>query len=465
MVRRHLAFLLGTLAFAVAQYFWLRSALAAPAGAPGTFLEAEWAWLVAFVHMPLRGATVWTFVLIANVAYLYNLVYHLGGRPRWQVWGYVVWYPALFLFFVAVATGPAGVRWHFGGMHRLLLFGLFLLLTTTCYHVPVLFGFLVCVLAAYFVLPFYAEATLGLLCVLYLVGLALAGYARRRHNYVVLVSFVVGFVLLVVVFFPLVNLAFWRSPQDLDRLVRGTDPGAAATRRAIWVSLKTATVSTLVVLVLGVPLAYVLVRGRFPGRGVLDALVDLPIVLPPPAAGIALAMLVGPDPGFATWLKEHLGLELAGDWKGICLAQIFVSSPFLIRSAMAAFRAIDPRLEHVSRTLGARPLATFGRVSLPLAARGIFMGCILTWGRAIGEFGSVVILASDPQTMPVRIYDLFVGSGDKGPSLTVAILMVLMCTAIFAGLHLVASRTVWRNVRTLWSRLGGSSGEPEQAAG
>ena len=373
------------------------------------------------------------------------------------MWGYVAWYALLFLFFVAVATGAPGERWYFGGMHRLLLFGLFLLLTSACFHVPVMFGFLVCVLVSYFVIPFYAEATLGLLCVLYLVGLALARYARRTNNYVVLACFLVGFVLLLIVFFPLVNLATWRSPQDLDRLLRGTDPGAVGTRQAIWVSLKTATVSTLVVLVLGVPLAYVLVRSEFPGRGVLDAMVDLPIVLPPPAAGIALAMLVGPDPGLATWLESHLHLKLAGDWKGVCLAQIFVSSPFLIRSAMAAFRAVDPRLENVSRTLGAGPLWTLLCVTLPLAARGIFMGCILTWGRAIGEFGSVVILAPYPETMPVRIYNLFVGSGDKGPSLTVAILMVVMCTAIFAALHLLASRTIWRNVRTVWSYVGDSS--------
>jgi len=435
MSKKVLGFLLGTLALAGFEYWWL-----------SPILDAG-----------LRSVTIYAFILTANVAYVYNLAFHISGRPRWQVWGYVAWYALLFLFFVAVATGPLEARWHFGGMHRLLLFGLFLLLTSACFHVPVMFGFLVCVLVSYFVIPFYAEATLGLLCVLYLVGLALARYARRTNNYVVLACFLVGFVLLLIVFFPLLNLATWRSPQDLDRLLRGTDPGAVGTRQAIWVSLKTATVSTLVVLALGVPLAYVLVRSEFPGRGVLDAMVDLPIVLPPPAAGIALAMLVGPDPGLATWLEAHLHLKLAGDWKGVCLAQIFVSSPFLIRSAMAAFRAVDPRLENVSRTLGAGPLWTLLCVTLPLAAHGIFMGCILTWGRAIGEFGSVVILAPYPETMPVRIYNLFVGSGDKGPSLTVAILMVVMCTAIFAALHLLASRTLWRNVRTVWSYVGDSS--------
>jgi len=181
-------------------------------------------------------------------------------------------------------------------------------------------------------------------------------------------------------------------------------------------------------------------------------------------AGLALVALVGPQQALGVWLREQFGIVLAGDWKGIVLAQVFVSSPFLIRSAMAAFRAVDPRLEHVSRTLGAPPRATFWRVTLPLSARGIFVGCILTWGRAIGEFGSVSFIAEHPETMPVRIYKQFVEAGQKGPSTSLAILMIALCVAVFAGLHLLASRTLWRNVPTIWSHLGGSSREPVQAA-
>lgn len=425
------------------------------------FAAAEWWWLSPVMGGDLRSLTVYSFLLCGNVFYLYNLVFHISLRSRRLVGAYVAWYVLLFLFFVAVGTGPAAERWLFGGMHRLLLFGLFVLLTGACFHVPAMFGFLVVVLVAYFVLPFFAEATLGLLCILYLVGLAVLAQARRTSNYVVVACFLIGFVLLLMVLFPLVNLGTWRSPQDVDRLLRGTDPGAAATRAAIVVSLKTATVSMLVVLALGVPLAYFLVRSEFRGRGVLDAMVDLPIVLPPPAAGLALVLLVGPDPGMGTWLRDSLGIHLVNDWKGIVLAQVFVSCPFLIRSAMAAFRAVDPKLENVSRTLGARPLHTFWRVTLPLAAHGIFMGCILTWGRAIGEFGSVSFIAEHPETMPVRIYTQFVESGVKGSSTTLAILMVMLCTAVFAGLHLLASRTIWRNVRTVWSVFGDSSRRPD----
>jgi molybdate/tungstate transport system permease protein len=132
---------------------------------------------------------------------------------------------------------------------------------------------------------------------------------------------------------------------------------------------------------------------------------------------------------------------------------------------MAAFRAVDPRLENVSRTLGASPVHTFVRVTLPLAARGIFIGCILAWGRAIGEFGSVTFIAEHPETMPVRIYKQYVASGPDGPAISVAILMVFLCVVVFAGLHLLASRTMWRNVGTLWGRGRDSDREPHRAGG
>jgi molybdate/tungstate transport system permease protein len=267
-------------------------------------------------------------------------------------------------------------------------------------------------------------------------------------------------VLLLAVLFPLVNLGASRSPQDLRTALLGSDAAAQGTRAAMWMSIQTATVTTLVVLALGVPMAYFLVRSDFPGRRVLDALVDLPIILPPPVVGIAIAQLVGKEQPLGVWLNTNFGIVLDNDWKGIVLAQTFISCPFLIRSAMAAFQAVDPRLEHVSRTLGAGPFATFFRVTFPLAWRGIFMGCILTWGRAISDFSATTVVAQHPETMPVRIYKMFVEAGEKGQHTTLAILMIFLCVVVFAGLHLVASRTVWRNVRTVWSRIGDSGRPP-----
>ncbi len=434
--RRLTIFALGAAGFALGEFLWLRPVLAAD----------------------LRSVTVYALVLSANLFYLYNLLYHISLRPRLVRIAYLGWYVVLFALFAAVASVD---RLHFGGTHRLLLFALFLMVTSGLFHMPVAFGFMAVLLVAYLVFPFYAEATVVLLMIFYLIVLAELRAARGTQSYLVVTCFVLGFVLLLVVLFPLVNLGASRSPQDLRTALLGSEAASDETRRALWMSVQTATVTTLVVLALGVPLAYFLVRSDFPGRRVLDALVDLPIVLPPPVVGIALIQLVGPRQPLGEWLRANFGIVLANDWKGIVLAQTFISCPFLIRSAMAAFQAVDPRLEHVSRTLGAGPLATFFRVTLPLAWRGIFMGCILTWGRAIGEFSSVSIVAEHPETMPVRIYKQFIEAGEKGQHATLAILMVLLCVVVFAGLHLVASRTVWRNVRTIWSRSGDSSRRPE----
>lgn len=421
------------------------------------FAAVEALWLLPYLGTEARSLTIYALVLAGNLFYLYNLLFHIKLRSRWVQGAYIAWYVLLVGMFAAVA--PAD-RLYFGGPHRILLFALFLMLTSGLFHMPTAFGFMVVLLVTYLVFPFYAEATLVLLTIFYLIVVAEVRAARGAQNYLVLTCFALGFVLLLVVLFPIVHLSASRSPQDLRTALLGSDAAAEETRRAMWMSVQTASITTLVVAVLGVPLAYFLVRSEFPGRRVIDALVDLPIVLPPPVVGIALVQLVAPRQPLGEWLRANFGVVLANDWRGIVLAQAFISSPFLVRSAMAAFQGVEPRLEHVSRTLGAGPFATFFRVTLPLAWRGIFMGCILTWGRAIGEFSSVSIVAEHPETMPVRIYKQFVEAGERGQHATLAILMVLLCVLVFAGLHLVASRTVWRNIRTLWSRAGDSGGRP-----
>ena len=323
---------------------------------------ACWLWLDPTLSPSPRSVTVILFLCATHVFYLYNLIYRISLTSRRAVAAYVAWYVILFLFFVAVSPGSGLERWRFGGahgLHRQLLFGLFLLVTGAFFHLPAAFGVLVAVLIAYFVVPFFAEAALALMIVFYLVIMVEVKRARLTRSYVVLGGFVLGFILMAAVLFPLIHLATQRSPQDLDTLMRGTPQGIQAagaeadqadrmakdTRDAIWTSLQTATVSTLVVLLLGVPLAYFLVRSDFRGRAILDAMVNLPIVLPPPVAGLALVFILGPEPGIGSLLREKFGLQFANDWKGIVLAQVFVSSPFLIRSAQSAFQAVDPRLE------------------------------------------------------------------------------------------------------------------------
>jgi len=143
-------------------------------------------------------------------------------------------------------------------------------------------------------------------------------------------------------------------------------------------------------------------------------------------AGIALLVLLGAKTPVGQFLKEHGGIEVSGSLVGIVACQVFVSSPFLVRSAINAFHDMGPAVENVSRTLGASPASTFLRVSLPLAAGAIFNGAILTWARAISEAGSLMVLAYHPFTVSVYTYDVFVqyGISEARPA---AVLLVIVC--------------------------------------
>jgi molybdate/tungstate transport system permease protein len=219
---------------------------------------------------------------------------------------------------------------------------------------------------------------------------------------------------------------------------------------AIWLSIKSSTITTLIVLVLGVPLAYVMVRAEFPGKGLADNLLDLPILIPQPVVAIAILTCIAPKTRLGSFLMdtrlggllgEPLGFHIDGTIWGIVAAQVFVASPFLVRAAMTAFQGIDPKLEKVARTLGARPWQAFRSVSLPLAAKGIFTGCILTWARAISEYGAVAMITYDPACAPVRIYDDATAHGvpEARPA---AVLLVITCLWIFVMLRLIRAYPV-----------------------
>ena len=166
---------------------------------------------------------------------------------------------------------------------------------------------------------------------------------------------------------------------------------------ALYVSVVTATISTTIIAILGVPLAYVLVRSRGRLSSIVGVLVLLPLAMPPLMAGILLVELVGPYSA----LGEALGRHLPQSMIGIVLAQTFVASPFLVVSARSAFAAIDPTISEHAASLGHRELSRFWRVSLPMAATGIRAGLVLSWLRAFGEYGATVILSYHPYTLPV----------------------------------------------------------------
>lgn len=262
-----------------------------------------------------------------------------------------------------------------------------------------------------------------------------------RRSGILMVSFLIlGFFILLFTVLPLLNMVLADPPQVLavtllDKEVQG----------AIKLSLYTATITTVLALLFGVPLAYLLARNNFLGKSWVDSIVDLPILVPHAVAGIALITLFGPR-GWIGQPLDQLGVVIADTVKGIILAQLFVSSPFLIKTAREAFESIDPALEKAARTLGATHSQSFFRISLPLASPGIITGCFLTWARAISEFGAVIIIAYTPYVAPVLIYRRFVGWG-LAESRPIAVILILICLSIFLILRFLHAKSIERSIR------------------
>ncbi|HEY7294749.1 MAG TPA: ABC transporter permease [Dehalococcoidia bacterium] len=210
----------------------------------------------------------------------------------------------------------------------------------------------------------------------------------------------VVFVLFVAV--PLAALTYRavRSGQLLDSLAQ------PAIRDALRISLTTSLLTVAIVLVLGTPLAYLLARRDFPGKALIDTLVDLPMVLPPVVAGVALLMAFGRRGVFGPAL-DGAGLDVAFTAKAVVAAQIFVSSPFYIRAARVGFQGVDETLEQAAAVDGASPLRGFLHITLPLSLPALASGIVLCWARALSEFGATMMFAGNlrgtTQTMSLAI--------------------------------------------------------------
>ena len=228
---------------------------------------------------------------------------------------------------------------------------------------------------------------------------------------------------LLLVYFAVPFAAFLSRTGTANVLAGLSTPGAQV---AIRNSLLTAPVSTAIATVLGVPLAYVLARRSFPGKRLVEALVILPLVLPPVVGGAMLLTAVGRFTPIGA-AAASLGVPLTDSLFGVILAQTFVAAPFVVITARAGFGAVDERLEQASRSLGHGPLATFWNVSLPLARGAIVAGIVLTFARAIGEFGATMMVAYNPRTMPTRIWVEFIAGGiDAIVPLALALLAITL---------------------------------------
>jgi molybdate transport system permease protein len=205
------------------------------------------------------------------------------------------------------------------------------------------------------------------------------------------------------------------------------------TLAALRLSLATSTLTLALALVLVTPLAYLLARAEFPGKRVVDTLIDLPLVLPPTVAGVALLVAFGRR-GVLGPPLEASGIELAFTTAAVIVAQLFVSAPFLARSLKAGFEAVDPAYEAVSATLGVSPLRTFWRVSLPLARPALVGGSVLCWARAVGELGATLIFAGNfegrTQTMPLAIISAFQSSDGLAGAIALSVILVAVAFAL-----------------------------------
>jgi molybdate transport system permease protein len=180
-------------------------------------------------------------------------------------------------------------------------------------------------------------------------------------------------------------------------------------RQALRLSLETTALSLLVVIAVGTPVAYLLARYRFRGHAALDTLLDLPMVLPPAVGGVALLMAFGRRGVLGPWLAHTFGVELPFTTAAVVLAQVFVSAPYFVKAAKAGFEGVDQDLEHVAATLGVSRLRTFRAVTVPLALPALLGGAVMSWARALGEFGATIMFAGNfagrTQTMPLAIYE------------------------------------------------------------
>jgi molybdate transport system permease protein len=205
---------------------------------------------------------------------------------------------------------------------------------------------------------------------------------------------------------------------------------------AMRLSAITSTISLALAIAFGTPMAYLLARRDFPGKLLVDLLVDLPIVLPPTVAGVALLVAFGRR-GVLGGRLDDAGIELAFTTTAVVLAQLFVSAPFYVRTVKAGFEAVDVQYEGVAATLGASPLRIFWRIVLPLCWPSVVAGAILCWARGLSELGATLVFAGNfqgrTQTMPLAIIGVF----DAGRSIDLAIALAVILVVAAAVLLLL----------------------------
>ena len=279
-----------------------------------------------------------------------------------------------------------------------------------------------------------------------LVGVALLVLVRpahRRRPDAAFVAFAAaGFLLVLFLILPILNLLLTTDPSKIIAMAQDKSVDAA-----LAITLSTAMIGTILALAAGVPLGYVLAREDFPGKSIVEGIIDMPVVVPHTIAGIALLFIFGRGGVLGAPIHTHLGILLSDSFWGIVLAMLFVSIPFVVNLSRDGFMGVDPRMENVARSLGASPIGAFLRVTIPLTWRALLSGAIMAWARAISEFGSIAVIAYYPKTINTLLFEWynFFGYTYTKP---LAALLLIVALAIF-----IILRTVARSKRTVHTQF------------
>jgi molybdate transport system permease protein len=243
---------------------------------------------------------------------------------------------------------------------------------------------------------------------------------------------------LVFLVLPIVAIFTHTAPGQLIRSL-----GEPAATEALGLSLETTSIAIALIVLVGTPAAYLLATRSFRGRSILITLVELPLVLPPAVAGIALLAALGPN-GILGGVLHNAHIELVLQTAGVVVALTFVSAPFYLRQAQTSFEAVDRSLMEASRTLGSSEAAGFVRVAIPIAMPGLLAGLALAWGRALGEFGATLMFAGSfrgiTQTVPLTIYDQF--ATDFPAALALSAILVAVSGGLLLAVKLVPGQAV-----------------------
>ncbi|MFT3666755.1 molybdate ABC transporter permease subunit [Piscinibacter sp.] len=217
---------------------------------------------------------------------------------------------------------------------------------------------------------------------------------------------------------------------------------------ALALTLKVAGWATALNLVLGVGTGFVMARWRFPGRDLLDAALTLPMVMPPTVLGYYLLVVIGSRGAIGAWLFEHFGIRLIFTWQAAVIAATIVSFPLVFKAARAAFENVEPQFEDAARTLGVSEAALFFRVSLPLAWRGILAGLLLSFARALGEFGATLMVAGSiagkTQTLSIAVYEAVQAGQDDTANYLVAVTSITCIAVLLSAGRLAPGRVAAR---------------------